>query len=112
MFCKTCGKEINDEAVVCVHCGRAADNKSLIKQKDLSMTAYVLLGIFFAAHRLYAGQKHGVLYLVLEIIAFITFFIIIGAIISFVMLILVIIDISNAVKNHKIIDSEGKEKTI
>ncbi|MBR3790704.1 MAG: zinc-ribbon domain-containing protein, partial [Clostridia bacterium] len=21
MFCKKCGKEINDEAVVCVHCG-------------------------------------------------------------------------------------------
>ena len=27
MFCKKCGKEINDDAVVCVHCGCAVDDK-------------------------------------------------------------------------------------
>lgn len=26
MFCKNCGKEINDQAVVCVHCGCAVAN--------------------------------------------------------------------------------------
>ena len=26
MFCSKCGKEINDEAVVCVHCGCATAN--------------------------------------------------------------------------------------
>ena len=26
MFCSKCGKEINDEAVVCVHCGCATQN--------------------------------------------------------------------------------------
>ena len=26
MYCKSCGKEINDKAVICVHCGAATDN--------------------------------------------------------------------------------------
>lgn len=26
MFCKNCGKEIDDKAVVCIHCGVATDN--------------------------------------------------------------------------------------
>ncbi len=28
MFCQKCGKEIMDEAVVCVHCGCAVNNSS------------------------------------------------------------------------------------
>lgn len=27
MYCKKCGKEINDDAVVCVHCGCAVEDK-------------------------------------------------------------------------------------
>lgn len=27
MFCRYCGKEINDEADVCIHCGRSTGNK-------------------------------------------------------------------------------------
>ena len=35
MFCSKCGKEINDEAVVCVHCGCATSNlKEERQQKD------------------------------------------------------------------------------
>ena len=35
MFCSKCGKEINDEAVVCIHCGCATNNlKEENKQKD------------------------------------------------------------------------------
>ena len=35
MFCSKCGKEINNEAVVCVHCGCATSNlKEESKQKD------------------------------------------------------------------------------
>ena len=35
MFCSKCGKEINDEAVVCVHCGCATKNlKEENKQND------------------------------------------------------------------------------
>lgn len=28
MYCNKCGKEINDEAVVCIHCGCAVNNGS------------------------------------------------------------------------------------
>ena len=35
MFCSKCGKEINDEAVVCVHCGCATANmQKQEKEKD------------------------------------------------------------------------------
>ena len=35
MFCSKCGKEINDEAVVCVHCGCAtAKYNETKKEKD------------------------------------------------------------------------------
>ncbi|MBO5449331.1 MAG: zinc-ribbon domain-containing protein [Ruminococcus sp.] len=26
MYCRNCGQEINDNAVICVHCGAATDN--------------------------------------------------------------------------------------
>ena len=29
MYCKTCGKEVNDQAVVCPHCGCAVQNTQL-----------------------------------------------------------------------------------
>lgn len=32
MFCKHCGKEISDQAVICTHCGVQTDNFS--KQKE------------------------------------------------------------------------------
>ena len=28
MFCQECGKEVNDKAAVCVHCGVAMSNQS------------------------------------------------------------------------------------
>ena len=35
MFCSKCGKEINDDAVVCVHCGCATGNfKKEDKEKE------------------------------------------------------------------------------
>lgn len=30
MFCNNCGKEINDNAVVCVHCGVATSNNNAV----------------------------------------------------------------------------------
>jgi uncharacterized membrane protein YvbJ len=114
MFCKSCGKEINDNAVVCIHCGCATDGKTIntVQEKELSMVAYVLLGLLFCAHRLYAGQKHGVLYLVLCIIAYATSFIGVGFAIAIVLLIFEIIDISKAAGEHRIIDRVGNVKTI
>lgn len=35
MFCHKCGKEIDDEAVVCVHCG--VETKNLDKNKNKSI---------------------------------------------------------------------------
>ena len=32
MFCKKCGKDVNDEAVICVHCGCSLEKKSLSVQ--------------------------------------------------------------------------------
>ena len=35
MFCHHCGKEIDDDAVVCIYCG--VDTKNLNKEKDKSI---------------------------------------------------------------------------
>lgn len=50
MFCKTCGKEINDKAVVCVHCGcsvteqkKEPDKK---KKKKLSLIVFAIVFLF------------------------------------------------------------------
>lgn len=55
MFCSNCGKEIDDKAVVCVHCGCAVQN-SLILKPQKSMLCAVLLWFFlgaFGMHRFY-----------------------------------------------------------
>lgn len=53
MFCKKCGKEVSEEATVCMHCGVAVPQKTG-KQRIV----YILLGVFlgsFGAHNFYAG---------------------------------------------------------
>lgn len=57
MFCKNCGKEINDEAVVCVNCGCAVGKLQGTSEK--SFVAALLLCLFFGifgAHRFYVGR--------------------------------------------------------
>ena len=48
MFCSKCGKEVNDEAVVCVHCGCAIENKkpSPANSNDAPKTGFAVLGFF------------------------------------------------------------------
>ena len=48
MYCSKCGKEINDEAVICVHCGCAVENKMNTKanEADAPSTAWAVLGFF------------------------------------------------------------------
>ncbi len=56
MFCSKCGKEINDEAVICIHCGCAIKKKNEQAQKDWLVT--LLLSLFlgaFGVHRFYTG---------------------------------------------------------
>ena len=57
MFCKYCGKEINDQAVVCVHCGRAVHSEQEINQSagQSKKGLGVLLGIFFGLIGLIVG---------------------------------------------------------
>ena len=48
MYCSKCGKEINDEAVICVHCGCAIESKtaSVTNQNDAPNTGLAVLGFF------------------------------------------------------------------
>lgn len=53
MYCKKCGKEINDEAVVCPNCGCATDNyktntksAAVIDENDAPSAGFAVLGFF------------------------------------------------------------------
>ena len=57
MFCSKCGQEINEDAVVCIHCGCAVKGKSLDNQdnneliKILAIVGFTILalgGIFLS----------------------------------------------------------------
>ena len=57
MFCSKCGKEINDEAVICIGCGCAVRNSSV--ESDNKALITILLCWFlgcFGAHRFYTGH--------------------------------------------------------
>ncbi len=62
MFCSKCGKEINDEAVICVHCGCAVKNNTTannITRNEHEWLVAMLLCWFlggFGAHRFYTGH--------------------------------------------------------
>ena len=49
MFCKKCGKEIDEGAVVCPNCGWATDNLSASKtnQNDKPSAGFGVLSFFF-----------------------------------------------------------------
>lgn len=56
MFCKNCGKEIDDKAVICVHCGVATKDSP---SDEKTFTATLLLCLFLGgvgAHRFYTGH--------------------------------------------------------
>ncbi len=58
MFCQKCGNKIEDEAIICPHCGCATGNITETDEKKWLPT-YLLcwfLGIF-GAHRFYTGYK-------------------------------------------------------
>lgn len=58
MFCKKCGKEIHDEAVVCVNCGCAVEENAGNKEGK-SWLATLLLCFFLGGlgiHRFYTGH--------------------------------------------------------
>lgn len=58
MYCKNCGKEIDDKAVICVHCGVPTENSTYTSSNKNLVTA-ILLCLFlggFGAHRFYTGH--------------------------------------------------------
>ncbi len=61
MYCKNCGQQIADQAVICVHCGVATGVPTPVAipaSFPKSRVAYVLLGIFLGGlgiHNFYAG---------------------------------------------------------
>ena len=47
MFCKNCGKEILDEAVICIHCGCSTQEKTAVANvNDAPSTGMAILGFF------------------------------------------------------------------
>lgn len=63
MFCRTCGKEINDEAVICVNCGCATGKETpqapAPEGSSKSKVAAILLCFFLGSlgvHRFYVGR--------------------------------------------------------
>ena len=57
MFCNKCGKEINDDAVVCVGCGCAVNEFNALKDNKglVTLLLCLLLGPL-GAHRFYTGH--------------------------------------------------------
>ncbi len=64
MYCKHCGKEINDQAVICVHCGCSVVEKKegliseMTEESNRGMITLLLcffLGAF-GVHRFYVGK--------------------------------------------------------
>jgi len=59
MFCRTCGKEINDKAVICVGCGVPVETPQASSVSDKNFTTALLLCVFLGvigAHRFYVGK--------------------------------------------------------
>lgn len=46
MFCKNCGQQIDDKAVVCVHCGCSTDVQEQQQQAATSSTLQLIVKIF------------------------------------------------------------------
>ena len=57
-FCKECGSEVNDKAVICVKCGIETDVKKN-SNSDNEWSTVLLLSFFlgvFGVHRFYTGH--------------------------------------------------------
>lgn len=47
MYCLKCGKEINDDAVICPHCGCTVKKVSVMDSNDAPSTGFAVLGFLF-----------------------------------------------------------------
>ncbi len=55
MFCKYCGKEINDNADVCVFCGVAVNHEKRIATKDAKYSPYSIAALVVSLVGLFIG---------------------------------------------------------
>ena len=56
MYCRNCGKEVNENAVVCIHCGCSIEQKKLqTKNVESKKTLGVVLGLFLGLIGLIIG---------------------------------------------------------
>ena len=55
MYCKNCGKEVNDNAVICVHCGVALEQKKNGLSGESKTSLGALLGVFLGLIGLIIG---------------------------------------------------------
>ena len=57
MYCKTCGSEINDKAVICVKCGCTSSTFNL-DNKTVYILLGCVLGLFLPGiHNIYIGNR-------------------------------------------------------
>lgn len=66
MFCSNCGKEVNENAVICLNCGAAiknSKNASGKKGKGIASMVLGIIGIFFAICALAAIEEEASYYL-------------------------------------------------
>ena len=57
MFCKNCGKEINDKAAICIHCGCATGNGNPVEELsgESKKTIGKIMGVFLGLIGLIIG---------------------------------------------------------
>ena len=58
MFCKNCGKEVNDNAVVCIYCGCSLEDKkepTKVEDNEPKTTIGVLMALFLGIIGLIIG---------------------------------------------------------
>lgn len=76
MYCKNCGKKIDDKAEVCVGCGVKC------KQEEKNPTiAAILSFLFVGLGQIYNGEvAKGIGFMVIAVLLFLTIFVVIGVV--------------------------------
>ena len=76
MYCKECGKEINDKAVICPNCGcKTKGGLNTEKNKWIALLLWFFLG-GLGGHRFYVGDTNGgIAYVLCTCLGWILFFI-------------------------------------
>jgi len=88
MYCSNCGKEIDDKAVICVHCGVATHNMKQAQGVDMTLKSKIVAGLLaifvgtLGIHNFYLGYKDkGIAQLLLTVVGWI---VIVGPIIAWI----------------------------